>query len=75
MALLRLLARDSDAIALLPPVVVQDELSTGRLVEYAVVPDLHENFYGVTVKRHYEPPLVQALLARTEREILQLPQE
>jgi len=75
MALLRLLARDSDAIALLPPVVVQDELSTGRLVEYAVVPDLHENFYGVTVQRHYEPPLVQALLARSESEILHPPQE
>ena len=73
MALLRLLARDSDAIALLPAVVVQDELSTGRLVEYAVVPDLHENFYGVTVQRRYEPPLVQALLARSETEILQPP--
>ncbi len=73
MALLRLLVRDSDAIALLPPVVVQDELRAGSLVEHAVVPDLHENFYGVTVARHYEPPLVQELLARTEREILQLP--
>jgi len=75
MALLRLLARDSDAVALLPAVVVQDELRTGRLVEYAVVPDLHENFYGVTVQRHYAPPLVQALLARSEREILQPPEQ
>ena len=73
MALLRLLARDSDAIALVPAVVVQDELSTGRLVEYAVVPDLHENFYGVTIQRRYEQPLVQALLARSESEILQAP--
>ncbi len=73
MALLRLLARDSDSIALLPPVVVQDELRTGRLVEHAVVPDLHENFYGVTIKRHYEPPLVKALLARSESEVLQPP--
>ena len=73
MALLRLLARDSDAIALVPAVVVQDELSTGRLVEYAVVPDLHENFYGVTIQRRYEPPLVQALLARSESEVLQAP--
>jgi LysR family transcriptional regulator, transcriptional activator of nhaA len=75
MALLRLLARDSDAIALLPPVVVQDELRSGRLVEHAVVPDLYENFYGVTIQRHYEPPLVQALLARSESEILQPPQD
>lgn len=73
MALLRLLARDSDSIALLPTVVVQDELRAGRLVEHAVVPDLYENFYGVTVQRHYEPPLVQALLARSESEILQPP--
>ena len=73
MALLRLLARDSDCIALLPSVVVQDELRSGQLVEHAVVPDLYENFYGVTVQRHYEPALVQALLARSEAEILQPP--
>lgn len=73
MALLRLLARDSDSIALLPPVVIQDELQAGHLVEHAVVPDLYENFYGVTIKRHYEPPLVQALLARSETEILRPP--
>lgn len=73
MALLRLLARDSDAIALLPPVVVQDELSSGRLVEYAVVPDLHENFYGVSIQRRYEPPVVQSLLSRSATEILQPP--
>ena len=60
-------------MALLPSVVVQDELRSGRLVEHAVVPDLFENFYGVTVQRHYEPPLVQALLARSEDEILRPP--
>ena len=73
MALLRLLARDSDCIALLPPVVVQDELRTGRLIEHAVVPDLYENFYGVTIQRHYAPPLVQALLAQSQDELLQPP--
>lgn len=73
MALLRLLARDSDSIALLPSVVIQDELQAGDLVEHAVVPDLYENFYGVTVKRHHEPPLVQALLARSPSEILRPP--
>jgi LysR family transcriptional activator of nhaA len=73
MALLRLLARDSDSIALLPSVVVQDELRAGRLVEHAVVPDLYENFYGVTIQRRFEPPLVQELLARPESEILSPP--
>ncbi len=73
MALLRLLARDSDSVALLPSVVIQDELQVGRLVEHAVFPDLYENFYGVTVKRHYEPPLVHELLARSPSDILQPP--
>ncbi|MEO6124471.1 MAG: LysR family transcriptional regulator [Ilumatobacteraceae bacterium] len=70
MALLRLLARDSDSIALLPTIVVRDELRSGQLVEHAVVPDLYENFYGVTIKRQYEPPLVRALLDRSGTEIL-----
>lgn len=73
MALLRLLARDSDSIALMPTVVAQDELGSGRLVELAVVPDLYENFYGVTVQRRYEPPLVGQLLARPDAEVLRPP--
>jgi LysR family transcriptional activator of nhaA len=70
MALMRLLARDSDSIALLPSVVVQDELRSGRLVEYAVVPDLYENFYAISVKRHFEAPLLTALLKRPEAVVL-----
>ncbi|MCU0868005.1 MAG: LysR substrate-binding domain-containing protein [Burkholderiales bacterium] len=70
MALMRLLARDSDSVALLPTVVVQDELKSGRLVEYGVVPDLHENFYAITVQRHFAPPLLKQLLKRSEAEVL-----
>ncbi len=70
MALLRLLARDSGAVALLPSVVVRDELSSGQLVEYCVVPDLIETFYAITVKRHFEPPLLKALLRRDETDVL-----
>ena len=73
MALLRLLARDSDSVALMPTVVAQDELRAGRLVELAVVPDLYENFYGVTVQRRYEPKLVGELLARPDVEVLRPP--
>lgn len=73
MALLRLLARDSDSVALMPTVVAQDELRSGRLVELAVVPDLYENFYGVTVQRRYEPAIVGQLLARPDAEILRPP--
>lgn len=70
MAMLRLLARDSDSVALLPTVVVQDELRTGGLVEYAVIPDLYENFYAITVQRQFEPPLLKSLLQRSAAEVL-----
>ncbi|MEZ4330479.1 MAG: LysR substrate-binding domain-containing protein [Myxococcota bacterium] len=64
MAMLRLLARDTDAIALLPTVVVRDELREGALQEYCPVPHLVERFYAITVRRHFQPPLLKALLSR-----------
>lgn len=75
MAMLRLLARDAaedsaDSVALLPTVVVQDELRSGRLQEYCVVPQLYENFYAITVQRHFEPLLLKTLLKRTEADVL-----
>ena len=70
MAMLRLLARDSGAVALVPTVVVQDELRTRRLVQYAVVPGLYENFYAITMQRRFEPPLLRELLGRSEDEVL-----
>ena len=70
MAMLRLLARDSGNVALLPTVVVQDELRSGKLQEYCVVPQLYENFYAVTVQRHFEPPLLKTLLRRSEADVL-----
>ncbi len=75
MAMLRLLARDAtqdsaDSVALLPTVVVQDELRSGQLQEYCVVPQLYENFYAITVQRHFEPPLLKTLLKRTEADVL-----
>lgn len=73
MALLRLLARDSDSIALLPTVVVQDELRSGVLVEHGVVPDLHETFYAITLQRQFEPPLLRELLKRSEADVLGVP--
>ncbi len=70
MAMLRLLARDSDSVALLPTVVVQDELRMGGLVEYAVIPDLYENFYAITVQRQFESPLLKGLLQRSAADVL-----
>lgn len=70
MAMLRLLARDTDAIALVPTVVVQDELRTGILVEYCVVPQLFEDFYAITVKRHFQSPILRSLLKRRDEAVL-----
>jgi LysR family transcriptional activator of nhaA len=63
MAMLRLLARDSGAITVLPEVVVQDELRDGRLQRYCVVPGVFENFYAITTSRRKPSPIVQALLS------------
>ena len=62
MAMLRLLARDSGRIALVPPLVVQDELRTRELQQYCVVPGLHETFYAITMQRRFQPPALRALL-------------
>ncbi len=73
MATMRLLARDTGAIALLPSVVVRDELEAGVLQECCVVPSLYENFYAITVERRYQHPLLEVLLAREGDEILGMP--
>jgi len=39
-------------------------------VEYAVVPDLYENFYAISVQRRFAPPMLKALLARPESVVL-----
>jgi LysR family transcriptional activator of nhaA len=66
MAMLRLFARESPALALVPPVVVRDELASGRLCELCVVPGLTETFYGITLSRRFPNPLLSDLLrART----------
>jgi LysR family transcriptional activator of nhaA len=63
MAMLRLLARDSGGVALLPAVVVQDELRDRTLQQYCVVPDVYENFYAITAVRHIQPNVLKKLLA------------
>jgi LysR family transcriptional activator of nhaA len=62
MAMLRLIARESPGVALVPPVVVRDELERGTLVERARVPGLRETFYAVTATRRFANPLIKALL-------------
>jgi len=64
MAMLRLLARDSGAITVLPEVVVQDELRDGRLQRYCAVPGVFENFYAITAARRSPSPIVQGMLSK-----------
>ena len=62
MAMLRLLARESPGVALVPPIVVRDELQSGLLVERARVPGLVEGFYAITRSRRFPNPLLAELL-------------
>jgi LysR family transcriptional activator of nhaA len=63
MAMLRLLARDSGSVAMVPEVVVQDELQQGVLQKYCEVPDLFEQFYAITARRHFRSAALKAVLA------------
>jgi LysR family transcriptional activator of nhaA len=63
MAMLRLLARRRLGLAVVPSIVVRDELRSGELVEIAQLPDLVETFYAVTTARRFPNPLLRSLLA------------
>jgi LysR family transcriptional activator of nhaA len=62
MAMMRLLAREGIGLAILPPIVVRDELQNGSLVELEQLPKLTETFYGVTTERRFPNPLLADLL-------------
>ncbi|MEM7135741.1 MAG: LysR family transcriptional regulator [Myxococcota bacterium] len=72
MAMLRLFARDSHCLALVPPMVVRDELSSGVLVEHSKIPEITERFYAITQSRRFPNPLVKEILARRLDEPLPL---
>ena len=63
MAMLRLLARDSGGVALVPEVVVQDELQAGVLQKYCELPKVVENFYAITTERQFQPQALKRLVA------------
>ncbi len=66
MAMIRLLAREGVGLAVVPPIVVKDELETGRLVEAAQLRELTETFYAVTLSRRFPNPLLRELLDKSE---------
>jgi LysR family transcriptional activator of nhaA len=67
MAMLRLLARESPGLALVPPVVVRDELKSGALVERCRIATIRESFYAISPSRRFPNPLVRELVARRLR--------
>lgn len=62
MALLRLLARQDLGLAVVPPIVVRDELASGELVEAAALPGLAESFFAITPQRRFPNPLLKGLV-------------
>lgn len=63
MAMLRLVARDSGWLTVLPEVVVQDELRTGVLVAVGRSTRLQENFYAITTPHRHRMERLEHLLA------------
>jgi LysR family transcriptional activator of nhaA len=61
MAMLRLIARESHGVTLVPPVVVVDELKSGLLVERCRLPQIRESFYAITRRRRFPNPLLRLL--------------
>lgn len=63
MAMLRLLARENAGLAVIPPIVVRDELASGLLIEAAQLDGIRENFLAVTRERRFPNPFLQELLS------------
>jgi len=62
MAMLRVLALEDLGLAVVPSIVVGDELEAGRLVEIAQLPGLHETFVAITMTRRFPNPLLRGLM-------------
>ncbi|MDE3078601.1 MAG: LysR family transcriptional regulator [Paracoccaceae bacterium] len=63
MAMMRLLAREDAGLAVIPPIVVRDELRTGVLREVARLEGIVEPFLAVTRQRRFPNPLLSELLS------------
>ena len=62
MPMLRLIARDSGWLTVLPEVVVQDELRTGILVKVGRFEQLQEHFYAITTTHRHRLERLERLL-------------
>ena len=71
MAMLRLIARDSGWLALLPAVVVQDELHSGQLLTLGRSDQMRENFYAITTSHRHRVERLDRLFTSTSEFQLQ----
>jgi LysR family transcriptional activator of nhaA len=62
MAMIRLLARADAGLAIIPPIVVRDELTSGALVEASRLDGIGETFFAVTRERRFPNPLLADVL-------------
>ncbi len=67
MAMIRVLAREGIGVAVVPPIVVTDELASGQLVEAPAIPDVHETFHAIVQPRRFPNPLLATLLRDESR--------
>jgi LysR family transcriptional activator of nhaA len=67
MAMLRLIARDSGWLTLLPEVVVQDELRAELLVSVGHSTTLQERFYAITTPHRHRVEVLERILTGTAR--------
>jgi len=62
MAMIRLLTRADAGLAIIPPIVVRDELHSGVLIEAARLDGISETFFAVTQERRFPNPLLTEVL-------------
>jgi len=70
MAMMRLLTRDTGHFAVLPPVVVRDELTNGKLKNYGALPGVFEEFYAIRIRRQFESPMIRQLIDQQPEDLL-----
>ena len=64
MAMIRLRAREDAGLAIIPPIVVRDELQQGLLIEAVRLDAISETFFAVTQQRRYPNALLAEVLNR-----------
>jgi LysR family transcriptional activator of nhaA len=58
------MARETNGVTLVPPVVVKDELESGVLVKRHLFPQIKESFYAITPSRRFRNALLKKLMKK-----------